>query len=175
MAEDSAYPEANLRRPTAWWQAPRVAAAVAAVVAALILALAWAGWRWSVAEDRLELLQAQAAAGFLLPPSSEQTLRLDPMTVTSVSVGKSDQPARLDVHIAARSNRFHLFRVAIVRDDGTAIAHFDRLARDSNGELRFALNSSVLPAGGYEIRVSGFTWRGDTVPVWRLRLTLVAR
>jgi hypothetical protein len=64
--------------------------------------------------------------------------------------------------------------VAIGRGEGTAIAHFDRMARDSNGEIRFALNSSVLPAGDYEIRVSGFTWRGETVPLWRLQLRLTA-
>jgi hypothetical protein len=175
MTGNRVDPEVNPGRGVAQWQARHVAAGLAVLAAILVLALVWTGWRWSVAEGRLELLQAQAAAGFVMPPSSEQTLRFDPESVTSITVDKGDQPARLDVHIAARSNRFHLFRVAIGRDDGTAIAHFDRLALDSNKELRFAVNSAVLPAGSYEILVSGFTWRGDAVPLWRLRLALLAR
>jgi len=81
-------------------------------------------------------------------------------------------PERVEVRIGARSNKFNLFRVDLARDDGTAVLHFDRLQRDSNGEIRFALNSTLLPPGSYTIRIEGFTWRGETVPVGRLGLTV---
>ncbi len=46
------------------------------------------------------------------------------------------------------------------------------LLRDSNGNLRLALNSSMLPPGGYEMRVEGLTWRGEAVPLRRVALTM---
>ena len=62
--------------------------------------------------------------------------------------------------------------MSLLRDDGTAVLHFDRLQRDTNGELRFALNSTLLPPGGYVLRIEGFTWRGETEPVGRIRMTV---
>ena len=40
------------------------------------------------------------------------------------------------------------------------------------GNLRLALNSSMLPAGGYELRIEGLTWRGEAVPLSRVQLVL---
>ncbi len=50
--------------------------------------------------------------------------------------------------------------------------HFDRLQRDTNGEIRFALNSTLLPPGDYSIRVEGFTWRGETTPLGTIAMTV---
>ena len=43
----------------------RLVIALGAAFLALVVALAWVGWRWSVALDRMEIMQRQAAAGFL--------------------------------------------------------------------------------------------------------------
>jgi hypothetical protein len=81
-------------------------------------------------------------------------------------------PERLEIRIEARSDKYNQFRVVIGRDDGTAVLHVDRLLRDSNGELRLALNSTLLPPGSYSLKIEGFTWRGDTEPVGRIRLSV---
>ena len=157
--------------PTAWWQERRVAIGAAVAIVALALACAWLAHRAGIARERMELLEAQAAAGFLAPPSTTRTVAVDLASGRTIGLG-GGTPERVEVRIGARSNKFNLFRVALARDDGTAVLHFDRLQRDSNGEIRFALNSTLLPPGSYTIRVEGFTWRGETVPVGTFGLTV---
>ena len=156
----------------AWWQDRRVAMAAAAVIAVLVIACTWLAISASIARERMALMEARAAEGFLAPPSTARTARVRLNSGASVSLG-GGMPERVEIHVDARSNRFNLFRIAIARDDGTAVLHFDRLQRDTNGEIRFALNSTLLPPGAYSIRVEGFSWRGDTVPLGTIAMTVL--
>lgn len=163
-------PDGSADETRAWWQAPRVAAGAAAAIGLLAIACAWLAIRLDIAEDRRLLLERQAEEGFLRPPSSSRTVRVDLESGTTVGLGGGDLPERVELRISARSNRFNVFRVAIARDDGTEVIQVDRLQRDTNGELKLAINTSVLPQGGYALRVEGFTWRGETIPVGRITL-----
>lgn len=154
--------------PLAWWQDRRVALGAAAALALLAVACAWLAFSAGVARERMVLLEARAEEGFLMPASSTRSLRV--AFGGGVGLDSSDTAERVELRIDARSNRFNLFRVAIVRDDGTGVLHFDRLQRDTNGELRFAINSTLLPPGRYTVRVEGFTWRGETEPVGQFSL-----
>jgi hypothetical protein len=167
---DSTGPAAG-RPALAWWQQGRVALAAAAVIVLLVAACAWLAGRADVARERMALMEERAAAGFLAPPSTARSVRVDPGSGRRVSLSRGT-PERVEVLVDARSNRFDLFRISITRDDGTAVLYVDRLQRDSNGELRFALNSTLLPEGSYTARVEGFTWRGETVATGRFGLTV---
>lgn len=158
--------------PAVWWQDRRVAVSAAVIVVLLAAFGAWQTVRVGIAEDRRALLEAQAAEGFLRSASTARTARVSLRAPQRVSLGGGSAPERLEFLIDARGNRFNVFRIVIVRDDGVAILHFDRLQRDSNGDLRFALNSTLLPPGSYTIRIEGFTWRGETAPVGRIPLTV---
>jgi len=159
--------ETIVRLPLKWWQQPRVAIGAAAAIAVLALACLWLAGSASTARERMALLETQAQEGFLAPPSGTRTLRL-PLGGSAALGGGA--PERVELRIDARSNTYKVFRVSIGRDDGTAVMHFDRLQRDSNGEIRFALNSTLLPPGAYTVEVDGFTWRGETEPMGRIRL-----
>ncbi|HET8691397.1 MAG TPA: hypothetical protein VFM30_04655 [Steroidobacteraceae bacterium] len=139
----------------------RLVIALGAAFLALVVALAWVGWRWSVALDRMEIMQRQAAAGFLQAPTSSRTVRIDLRNPSSVSIGGGDFPERVDFLVNARTPRFARFRVSLLRDDGTLLLHADQLVRDSNMDLRFSLNSSILPQGRYVIRVEGYGRKGQ--------------
>ena len=153
-----------------WWHDPRVAAGAAATIALLVVAVAWLGVRLDIAEDRRALLEARAAQGFLQAPSSSRTVRLDLASAPTVGIGGGEFPERVELVVAARSNRFNLFRVAIGRDDGIELLQFDRLQRDSNGDLKWVVNTSLLPPGRYTVRVEGITWRGEVEPFGRFAL-----
>jgi hypothetical protein len=159
--------ETVVRLPLKWWQDPRVAIGAAAAIAVLALACLWLAGSAGTARGRMALLEAQADEGFLLPPSTARTVRVK--TGSGVALG-GGTPERVEVRIDARSNTYKVFRVSVARDDGTAVMRFDRLQRDTNGEIRFALNSTLLPPGAYTVEVEGFTWRGATEPFGKVGL-----
>ena len=121
--------------------AHRFAVAAGGLLLALAIALAWVAWRWGVAEDRMELLQKQAEAGFLQAPSTTRAVRVD-------------------LRVNARTDRYARFRVSLLRDDGTLLVHADQVVRDSNMDLRLSFNTSLLPAGSYVLRVEGYSRGG---------------
>ena len=156
-------------------QQPGVLAGAAGLFLLLVLALCWTAWRWNIAADRLAMLEKQAAEGFLLPPSSTRTIRIDPRASRVAGVDVGGLPQRIDLLIAATTDRYDQFRVSLLRDDGTALLHAERLVRDSNGNLRISLNSTLLPNGRYRIRIEGYTWRGQLQPVVEARLQVMGK
>ena len=56
------------------------------------------------------------------------------------------------------------FRATIDRVDQGRVVVVNNLARDSNGHLRIALNSSALGPGKYQLALEGLDWRGNPVP-----------
>jgi hypothetical protein len=139
----------------------RLAIGAAVLIFALAVSLAWVAWRWGVAEDRMAMLQKQAAVGFLQAPSSNRTVRIDLRNPGTATIGGGEFPERVDFLLNARSDRYARFRVSLLREDGTLVLHADQLVRDSNLDLRLSLNSSVLPQGDYVLRVEGYGRRGN--------------
>lgn len=143
------------------WVRPEAILGGAIAILLLVLAVFWFGWRWSIAEDRFEMMEQQAAEGFLQAPSTTRTVRINPREKRTVGVGGADAPQRIDLLIAAPSNNYERFRVSLLRADGVLVLHADRLVRDSNNDLRLSFNTSVLPAGHYRIRIEGYSNRGE--------------
>jgi hypothetical protein len=154
-----------------WWHDRPVALGAAAALGILVIACAWLAISAGIARERMAMLEARAEQGFLAPPSTTRTARVSLESGGNLKLG-GGAPERLEIRIEARSNKYNQFRVSVLRDDGTAVLHFDRLQRDTNGELRLALNSTLLPPGGYVLRIEGFTWRGETEPVGRIRMAV---
>jgi hypothetical protein len=153
----------------------RFVVAGAAILVLLVGAIAWLAYRWNIAEDRMEILQKQADAGFLQAPSSSRTVRIDLRAPRPVAVGGAGFPERIDLFVNARTDRYARFRVSLLRDDGTLIVHADHMVRDSNYDLRLSFNSSILPAGDYRVRVEGYVRGGVLQFMAEDRLTSAGR
>lgn len=153
----------------------RLAVGVATALVVLAVALAWVAWRWGVAEDRMEMMQKQADAGFLQAPSTTRTVRVDLRNPGTVSMGGGDFPERVDFLLNARSDRYARFRVSLLRHDGTLVFHADQLVRDSNLDLRLSLNSSAVPQGNYVLRVEGYARNGRTAPFSEVSVRVAGR
>ena len=153
----------------------RFVIAGAAVLVLLVGSIAWLAYRWNIAEDRMAILQKQADAGFLQAPSSSRAVRIDLRSPKAVSVGGAGFPERIDLYVNARTDRYARFRVSLLRDDGTLIVHADQMVRDSNYDLRLSFNSSILPAGGYRVRVEGYVRGGALQFMAEDRLTSAGR
>jgi len=153
----------------------RLVIAAGAVLVLLLGAIGWLAYRWNIAEDRLELLQKQADAGFLQAPSSSRAVRIDLRAPRAVTVGGVGFPERIDLFVNARTDRYARFRVSLLRDDGTLIVHADQMVRDSNNDLRLSFNTSILPAGAYRVRVEGYVRGGVLQLMAETRLTSAGR
>lgn len=157
------------------YQKPQVLAAGAVLILVLVVALAWTAWRWNIALGRMEMMETQASVGFLQPPSSTQTRRINPRAGGLTGIDASGFASRVDLSINVNSSRFQRYRIALSRDDGTALIHSERLVPDSNGDLHLGFNSSMLPDGIYRLRVEGYTRRGELEKYAESRLSISGR
>lgn len=156
-------------------QQPKALAGIAGLILVLVLVLIWVAWRWGIAEERYALLEKKAAEGFIVAPSSTRSVRIDPRQSRVVGIGGGDLPQRVDLMIAAVTSNYDRFRVSLVRDDGTLVLHADRMVRDSNSDLRLSLNTSVLPAGRYRLKVDGYARNGDLRPFEEASMQVAGR
>ncbi|MEX2149517.1 MAG: hypothetical protein WD793_04855 [Steroidobacteraceae bacterium] len=156
-------------------QRPEALFAGIGLILLLLLTVLFAFWRWGITQDRFEMLEKQAAEGFIQAPSSTRTVKIDPRVSRQIGIDGSGLPQRIDLLLKARSTRYHLFRVSLLRDDGTLILHADRLVRDSNFDLRLSFNTSVLPNGQYRIRIEGYQRNGELKRFDEARMSVVGR
>ena len=150
------------------WQRPRVALGIVAGVVAL-----WQGIRLGQVEKARDALQATVAEGLLLPPSATERYQLQParpgVQPPRFTVGLGT-PHLIELYLAVGYAPAPYYRLRLERADGTFMWSATNLVRDSNGELRATLNSSLLVSGDYQLEVEAVNLRGDGSVVGRLRI-----
>jgi hypothetical protein len=98
-------------------------------------------------------------------PGSVQTYRLQlsrakPPSPT-LAVGWAIPPQLMDIYVDVTDGKYTTFQITIDKVDGGRVMQLRRVARDSNKELRFSLNSSAFGPGEYLLKFDGYTWRGQ--------------
>jgi hypothetical protein len=151
------------------------------VVLGVLLAVAVAGagalWvRVSALEKQLTGSQQAVKSLQIQPPGTIQEYRVKPTSTKpkapTVNVGWPNPPQLLDLRIDMSEGKYNTFLLTIDSvSEGRAI-QIRRVARDSNGEVRIGLNSSAFGKGEYDLKLEGYTWRGDTVAAGWIRLGL---
>lgn len=162
-------------KPLKPWQSAKVVGGIAGVaavslIAVGVLAVSGAGKSAEIAAQKKEL-QAQP----LLPVQATRTLLIKPSrsattgrSVATVGAGRTElADLKLDVSWSQYSN----FRITINRVDQGLVAVLGNVARDSNGHLRLALNSSALGPGDYQVTIEGLDKWGKPVPEASTRFT----
>jgi hypothetical protein len=56
------------------------------------------------------------------------------------------------------------FRIGIERADQGTVAVLHNVLKDSNGNVRIALNSAAFGPGTYDVTIEGLDWRGQASP-----------
>jgi hypothetical protein len=160
--------------PPRFWHKPGVPLGLAGALAlAVTLAVGtWLGKRELAAEHTA--LRQEALRGLLNAPAQQLTLRVTPgrvgERVPTVSLGSRSTPSMAELRIDTSYVRGNLYKATVKREDGTFWARFDNLLRDSNGELRLAINSGAFAAGTYDVAIESVNLRGDGTPIGTLRL-----
>jgi hypothetical protein len=168
LLEASGKPEPWQETNTPSWQKPAVTVGLGVGVVILVLALAAVSAGNASKSHRLEQLQKQATERALDPATSTREIRLMPSRS-----GASNSPAitigggsaqLADFKIDESRSPYHVFRITIDRIDQGRVGVINNIAKDSNGHLRIALNSSALGPGNYMLTLEGLDWRGEPQP-----------
>src|SRR5208282_40506 len=146
-----------------WWPAP----------CALLLAVALGVVALNVSSKLNRTQHALTAAQQRLieqpidPVTTTRTVtlipsRTGPQSNPSVGLGGSGEMADLKIDLSWSA--YSAFLVSIDRVDQGRIAVLHYMLRDSNGQLRLALNTSTLGPGIYQLTMEGMTLHGDAIP-----------
>ena len=168
LLEASGKPEPWQPAPVPVWQKPQLVIGLAVSVAVLSLALVIAAGSSVSKNQRIAALEKQSYERALDPATSTREIRLLPSRAGASNTpaitigGRNAQLA--DFKIDESRSPYHAFRVTIDRIDQGRVAVITNLAKDSNGHLHLALNSTALGPGNYQLTIEGIGWRGDPEP-----------
>jgi hypothetical protein len=177
LLDASGQPEPWAEKPQSRWQRPEVviglaALAAVALIATVVLAVTLAGKNKALAAQSQELQQQP-----LLPAQSTRPISIKPArtgppgrSVASIGGGRTELA---DLKVDVSWSQYAIFRVTIDRVDQGRFAVLGNVVRDSNGQLRIALNSSGLGPGDYQIEFEGLDKWGKPAESSWTRLTVV--
>jgi hypothetical protein len=159
--QKASAPRAGVSRPIVYALAVALIAAIGGIV--------WYGMRVSSLEKDLRETKRTAQSLQMQAPGSVQTYRLQlsrtkPASPT-VAIGWPNPPQLMDIIVDVTEGRYSTFQITIDKLDGGRVMQIRRIARDSNKDLRFALNSSAFGPGDYLLKFDGYNWRGQTEEV----------
>jgi hypothetical protein len=152
-------------KPQPWWQKLPVLIAVASVALfAFIVAAVMAG-KLTTRDATIQQLQSRVAEQPVDPATSTRNVKLLPSRTAPsrrAAVTLGGGPAQMaDLKIDMSWSKFTAFRVSIDRQDQGRVAVLNYMLRDSNGDLRLALNDSALGPGIYQFAIEGLSLRGE--------------
>jgi hypothetical protein len=126
------------------------------------------------AEKAMKLELRAAKALQLRAPGSVQTHRVIPVNAPpsnpTINIGVPTTPTLIDLYINVSDGSFSSFLVTLDDVARGRVMQVRRVARDSNGEIRLSINSTAFGSGDYDLKLEGYTWRSETVPVGWVRL-----
>ena len=126
--------------------------------------------------DKITKLQREMKVTTMQAPGTKQNYRLQlagaqPSQAT-LALGWMQPPQLLELIFDATQEPYGTFQITVDKVDGGRVMQMKRVARDSNKEVHFSLNSSAFGPGDYILKFEGYTWRGQLEPVGFVRLGL---
>jgi len=168
LLEASGKPEPWAEPKKPFWQKLEIVLGLLGATLALAAALGVVANGSSQKTREIAALQQEATQRPLDPATSTRDIHLLPSRD-----GASDAPAIViggseaqlaDFRIDESRSPYRLFRITIDRIDQGRVGIIDHLAKDSDGNLRIALNSSALGPGDYQLTIEGLNWQGLPQP-----------
>ena len=159
----------------AWWQSRLFVAGLAA--ACMLLAVLTVTSMINAAREReaARVAAEREQTLTLRAINSVRTLRITPnprswSASPDLTLAWPEPPQLLELRLAVGYSPFLAFGVIVDKVDHGRVLLVERMAPDSNKELRLSLNSSAFGPGEYRLRLQGYTWRGDRIDVGWVRL-----
>jgi hypothetical protein len=153
-----------------WWQRREFLFGFLALGACLLIALWILGAYYADRGKQIAVLQAKLEAGPLHAPAKTRSIKIQPdrngpSGRPSVNLQVKEFPDLIELHVDLSYTRLNVFRFTIDKRNQARAGSIYNVLRDSNGEVRFAFNSSALTPGDYAVVIEGVPQRGTRVPV----------
>jgi hypothetical protein len=153
-----------------------VLAVLAIALLAAIGGLVTYAMRASSLAEELKTMERETQAVRMQAPAAVKSYRVQPVRVqpseATVQLGWLTPPQLLELHIDVSEGKFTQFQITIDKVDEGRLLQIRRMTRDSNRELRLALNSSAFGPGEYVLRLDAYNWRGQTQEYGWIRIGL---
>ncbi len=170
LLEASGRPQ-DLGEPTPpWWKSIYLLIGLAALAfVCLVAAWSFAG-KISSLQGKLEDTKRVMSQGPLVQPATEKAIYISPDHAPGIDRARIKlsraAPLLMDVHIdLGYTQKLQQFRLFVDKQDQGRALVLNNLLKDSNGELRFTLNSTGLAAGIYTVRIEALPPRGIPIPI----------
>lgn len=165
LLEASGKPEPWAEPPKAFWQKLEILLGLAGATLALGIALAIVASGSAQKTRQIAALRQEAMERPLDPATSTRDIRLLPSregasNTPVIVIGGGSEAQLADFRIDESRSQYRLFRITIDRINQGRVGVIDHLAKDSDGNLRIALNSTALGPGDYQLTIEGLTWQG---------------
>jgi hypothetical protein len=169
LLEASGKPEPWAEPRKALWQKPAIVVALLGATMALAIALAVVASNSGQKTRHIAALQAEAIERPLDPATSTRDIHLLPSRdgasdSPAIIIGGGSEAQLADFRIDESRSPYRLFRITIDRINEGRVGVIDHLAKDSDGNLKIALNSTALGPGDYQLTIEGLSWQGQPLP-----------
>jgi hypothetical protein len=169
LLEASGKPEPWAEPPKPFWSKLEIVLGLLAGVLVLGAALAVVASGSAQKTHRIAALQKEALERPLDPATSTRDIRLLPSRdgasdTPAIVIGGGSEGQLADFRIDESRSPYRLFRITIDRINQGRVGIIDRIAKDSDGNLRITLNSTALGPGDYQLTIEGLNWQGQPQP-----------
>ncbi len=169
LLEAGGKPEPWAEPPKPFWQKLEIVLGLLGATLVLAIALTIVADGSAHKSRRIVSLLQQATERPLEPAASTRDIRLLPSRdgasdTPAIVIGGGSEGQLADFHIDESRSPYRLFRVTIDRIDQGRVGIIDHLAKDSDGNLRIALNDTALGPGNYQLTIEGLDWQGQPQP-----------
>jgi hypothetical protein len=163
-------------RPEPWaeprkhfWQKLEIVLGLLGATLILAIALGMVASGSAQKSRRIAALRQEATERPLEPAASTRDIRLLPSRdgasdTPAIVIGGGREAELADFRIDESRSPYRLFRITIDRIDQGRVGIIDHLAKDSDGNLRIALNTTALGPGAYQLTIEGLNWQGLPQP-----------
>jgi hypothetical protein len=168
LLDASGEPEPWTEKPRPRWQRPDVVVGLAGVAAVLLVVTLVLASAVPNKNAQIQAQQQQLQQQPLLPVQSTRSItvipsRQGPPGRSAATIGgKRAELADLKLDLSWSS--YSHFNITIDRINQGRFAELGNVARNSNGHVRIALNSSALGPGDYAVTIEGLDKWGKPVP-----------
>jgi len=161
-------------KPKKFWEKSAFTMGAAGLAAAALIGCLVLGMQVSSRDATIAKQKAENMERAIAPSTRKRTIvvgiaRNGPPAQATLSISYGEFA---DMKVDVSWSRYSSFKVSIDRVNQGRVAVLNGIEKDSNGQLRVALNAGAFGPGDYMVAVEGLTMRRESVPVGWFRISV---